>query len=263
LDAFALERAGQPVEVDSLKRSDIEAGLEDWLSEQGVDNAWEYAPSLVSLGYTRGDVPALLQDISRSELAAVVAWLHNTYIAYSLLAEIDQGTGRISEIVKALKAYSYMDQAPTQAVDVHEGLDNTLAILQSRLNSGIVVRREYAPDLPRIEAYGSELNQVWTNLIDNAIDAMNGEGELALRTCQDDSWVTVDIEDNGAGIPEAIQARIFDPFFTTKPPGKGPGLGLSIAHAIVVQKHQGSIEVHSQPGKTRFQVRLPLSFAPD
>lgn len=263
LEALALERARQPVEVDSLRRSDLEAGLEDWLSEQGVDKAWEYAPSLVSLGYTRVEVPALLQAIAPSELAAVVAWLHNTYIAYSLLSEIDHGTGRISEIVKALKAYSYMDQAPTQAVDVHEGLDNTLVILQSKLNSGIVVHREYARDLPRIEAYGSELNQVWTNMIDNAIDAMNGEGELALRTGQDDSWVTVDIEDNGAGIPEAIQARIFDPFFTTKPPGKGPGLGLSIAHAIVVQKHQGSIEVYSQPGKTRFQVRLPLSFASD
>lgn len=263
LDMRAQETAGQPIDLDSLARGDLEAGLEEWLNEQGIANAWEFAPSLVSLGYASAQAANLSRDFTPSEFPAVVEWLHNTYLAYSLLAEIDHGTGRISEIVKALKAYTFMDQAPAQSVDVHEGLDNTLAVLQSKLRPGVVARREYATDLPRIEAYGSELNQVWTNLIDNAIDAMSGEGELTLRTHQDGGWVIVEIEDTGAGIPEAIQAKIFDPFFTTKPPGKGPGLGLSIAHAIVAQKHQGRIEVYSQPGKTRFEVRLPLNFTVD
>ncbi|MDQ5864711.1 MAG: response regulator [Chloroflexota bacterium] len=260
LDTLASEATRQSIELDPLARSDLEAGLEDWLREQGVQNAWELAPSLVSLGYTPTEAPDHLQDFSPDELATVIEWLHNTYLTYSLLAEIDKGTERISDIIKALKAYSYMDQAPAQSVDVHEGLDNTLAILQSRLHPGVVVHREYATGLPRIEAYGSELNQVWTNLIDNAIDAMNAKGELTLRTHFDDNLVVVEIQDTGVGIPEAILAKIFDPFFTTKPPGKGPGLGLSVAHAIVAQKHGGSIEVFSQPGKTRFEVRLPLRF---
>jgi signal transduction histidine kinase len=147
-------------------------------------------------------------------------------------------------------------------VDVHEGLDNTLVILRSKLKPGVSVHRDYDPDLPHIQAYGSELNQVWTNLIDNAIDAMNGQGEITLRTGHDDEWVIVEIEDNGTGIPEAILPKLFDPFSTTKPPGQGTGLGLNICHNIVVQKHKGRIEVTSQPGKTCFEVRLPLDVVP-
>jgi signal transduction histidine kinase len=154
-----------------------------------------------------------------------------------------------------------MDQAPVQAVDVHEGLDSTLVILRGKLTPGVRLHREYATDLPRIQAYGSELNQVWTNLVANAIDAVDGDGDITLRTCHDDQWVTVEIEDSGPGIPEAIQAHLFEPFFTTKAPGQGTGLGLNISHNIVVQKHKGRIEVSSQPGKTRFQVRLPLNLA--
>ncbi len=213
----------------------------------------------MTLGCGRGDLAKLSADFTPAQFLAVVDWLNDTYVIYNLLAEIYQGTERISEIIKALKSYTYMDQAPIQSVDVHEGLNNTLVILQSKLAPGVRVRREYAASLPRIEAYGSELNQVWTNIIDNAIDAMNGEGELTLRTRCDEGWVIVEIEDSGTGIPEPIQAKIFDPFFTTKPPGKGPGLGLNISHTIVVQKHKGSIEAYSQAGKTRFEVRLPLS----
>ncbi|MDQ3706243.1 MAG: response regulator, partial [Chloroflexota bacterium] len=148
LDTLASEATRQSIELDPLARSDLEAGLEDWLREQGVQNAWELAPSLVSLGYTPTEAPDHLQDFSPDELATVIEWLHNTYLTYSLLAEIDKGTERISDIIKALKAYSYMDQAPAQSVDVHEGLDNTLAILQSRLHPGVVVHREYATGLP-------------------------------------------------------------------------------------------------------------------
>jgi signal transduction histidine kinase len=160
--------------------------------------------------------------------------------------------------VRALKAYTYLDQAPRQTVNLHDGLDNTLIILRSKLQQGVTVHRHYAPDLPLIDAYGSELNQVWTNLLDNSIDAMNGRGEIALRTRREGEWVVVEVEDNGPGIPTAIQANIFDPFFTTKPPGQGTGMGLNISHNIIVQRHKGRIDLHSQPGLTRFEVRLPL-----
>ena len=186
----------------------------------------------------------------------MIDWLNCTYISYSLLEEIGQGTERISEIVAALKTYTFMDQAPVQDVDVHAGLDSTLVMLRSKLKTGITVHREYGSDLPRIQAYGSELNQVWTNIIDNAIDAMDGQGEITLRTRYDDQWVIVELEDNGPGIPEAVLPHIFDPFFTTKAPGKGTGMGLNISHNIV-QKHRGRIDVYSQPGQTRFEVRLP------
>jgi predicted CoA-binding protein len=191
----------------------------------------------------------------------VINWLSATYSVYSLLLEIGQGAERISDIVKSLKTYSYLDQAPVQAVDVHEGLDNTLVMLRSKLKEGITVRRDYATDLPKIQAYGSELNQVWTNIIDNAIDALDGEGEITLRTRrQNDDWIVVEILDNGPGIPAEIKSRIFDAFFTTKPVGKGTGLGLDISYKIVVDKHRGDIKVFSQPGKTSFQVYLPINF---
>ncbi len=146
-----------------------------------------------------------------------------------------------------------------QAVDVHEGLDNTLLVLGHKLKSGISVRKEYAPNLPSIQANGSELNQVWTNIFDNAADALEGQGEVTIRTRQDGEWVVIEIEDDGPGIPAEIQSRIFEPFFTTKPSGLGIGLGLDISHNIIVQKHQGDIRVLSEPGKTRFQVWLPVT----
>jgi signal transduction histidine kinase len=262
LDELARQRAKQPPDMDSLTRSDRENELEAWLDERDVQNAWEIAPALANLGYDCDALNTLVADFNKSQFSAVIDWLHDTYTIYSLLEEIGQGTGRISELVKALKGYTYLDQAPIQTVDLHEGLDSTLVILRSKLKQGITVHREYAPDLPTIQARGSELNQVWTNMIDNSIDAMDGSGEITLRTRQDDQWVIVEIEDNGPGIPEDVLPNLFDPFFTTKPPGKGTGLGLNISHNIIVQRHQGRIEVTSQPGKTRFEVRLPLNCSP-
>ncbi len=258
LDQLAHERAKKPVYLDSLARADAESEIEAWLAGQGVGQPWEVAPALVNLGYDQAQLKDLLGAFGASAFGAAIDWLNVTSTTYSLLAEIGHGTARIAELVRALKMYSYMDQAPIQTVDVHEGLENTLVMLHSKLAPGVVVRRDYAPDLPQIEAYGSELNQVWTNLIDNAIDAMDGKGEITLRTRRHDHQVTVEVEDTGPGIPEAIRAHIFDPFVTSKPPGKGTGLGLNIAHNIVVQKHQGKIDVYSQPGKTRFEVHLPL-----
>ena len=263
LDRLAQEKANRPVDLDALTRGDRESDLDAWLGEGGVENAWEIASNLVSLGYDRDALASLLAEFTLTQFMIVLRWLNCTYIVYSLLEEIRQGSNRISEIVKALKAYSYMDQAPVQSVDIHEGLDNTLVVLRSKLKPGITVRRQYDPGLPKIQAYWSELNQVWTNLIDNAIDAMHGEGEITLRTRQDGPWVVVEVIDHGPGIPQAIQGKLFDPFFTTKPPGKGTGLGLSITHSIVVEKHHGRIDIHSQPGQTIFEVSLPLGFAPD
>jgi signal transduction histidine kinase len=263
LDQRAQARARQPANLDSLTRSDREAELEAWLEKQGVERAWEVAPALVNLGYDTGELRAWVADFAPAQFLAAIEWLTCTYTIYCLLDEIAHGTGRISEIVKALKSYSYMDQAPVQSVDVHEGLDNTLVILRGKLKPEIRLHRDYAPDLPRIQAYGSELNQVWTNLVDNAIDAVNGGGDITLRTCYDDEWVIVEVEDSGPGIAETIQAHLFDPFFTTKAPGQGTGLGLNISHNIIVQKHKGRIDVTSQPGRTCFQVRLPLNVTPD
>ncbi len=262
LDELAQQRGKEPADLDSLARSDLEYELETWLDERKIGDAWELAPVLVNLGYDQGELEAMAAQFTPIQLPAVIDWLSCTYTIYSLLEEIGQGTGRITEIVKALKGYTYLDQAPIQTVCIHDGLDSTLVILRSKLKPGVTVHRDYAPDLPKIQAYGSELNQVWTNLIDNAIDAMNGAGEITLRSGYDDQWLIIEVEDNGPGIPEDVQLHLFDPFFTTKPPGQGTGLGLNISHNIIVQKHQGRIDVYSQPGQTRFEVRLPLDCSP-
>ncbi len=258
-----LERAAQqalrPLDLDSLTRSDRQDEIEAWLAAQQVADGWEYAPELVALGYDETALRRLGATFGPAQLPAVIAWISATYALFALAQEISQATGRISEIVKGLKSYSYMDQAPTQQVDIHEGLDGTLAILRHKLKGGVQVVRDYGADVPLIDAYGSELNQVWTNLIDNAIDAMSGQGELKLQTRREGDWVVVAVTDNGPGIPEGIQAKIFDPFFTTKPPGQGTGLGLNISYNIVVQKHNGRFTLQSRPGETRFEVHLPVA----
>ena len=253
--------AARPLDIDALSRSDQEYALEEWLDDHGVEDAWELAPTLVNLGYNEDQLTELARTFDLPQLSAVITWLGATYNVYSLLAEVSHGATRISEIVKALKSYVYLDQAPVQSVDIHEGLDNTLLILRSKL-SGIPVRREYDPDLPKIEGYGSELNQVWTNILDNAADALGrtAEPEIIIRTRHTDGWISVQIIDNGPGIPHEIQARIFDAFFTTKPPGQGTGLGLDISYNIVVNKHRGDLKVFSQPGSTCFQIELPVNF---
>jgi signal transduction histidine kinase/predicted CoA-binding protein len=250
----ARRRAAVPVDMDPLGRSDREAELEAWLLEQGETAPWELAPVLANLEL---DLDSLAVDFGLRAQLPVLRWLAANYTVFSLMEEMSQGAGRIGEIVKALKVYVYLDQAPVQMVDLHEGLDNTLVMLRSKLKSGVLVHREYTPAPLRIQAYGSELNQVWTNLIDNAVDAMDGRGEITLRTRSDGDWVVVEIEDNGPGIPEEIVEKIFSPFFTTKPVGKGTGLGLNTSYNIV-QKHSGEIKVYSRPGKTVFQVSLPV-----
>ncbi len=268
LAEIAHARALKPPEMDAMARSDREYELEEWLEESGVEEPWELAPALVDLDLNPTELTRLTERFSPEHLPAVVGWLGAIYQVHNLLVENGQGAGRISEIVKSLKSYSYLDQAPVQTVDVHEGLDSTLVMLRSKLKQGISVRREYAADLPKIQAYGSELNQVWTNILDNAADALT-QGveagtvtapEIVIRTRREGEWVIVELQDNGPGIPAEVLPKIFDPFFTTKPPGKGTGLGLDISYNIIVNKHRGDLRVYSQPGLTSFQILLPLSF---
>ena len=200
----------------------------------------------------------LLGEIPSSATADVLARVNCQLAAAKLASEIKTATTRITELVSAIKEYSYMDQAKVQELDVHKGLDNTLLILKYKLKKkNITVTRAYAESLPVIKAYGSELNQVWTNLIVNAVDAMSEGGKLKVRTKREPTDIMVEIRDNGAGIPEAVRSRIFEPFFTTKPVGEGTGLGLDTV-ARIVRKHRGNVRFESKPGDTCFQVRLPI-----
>lgn len=231
--------------------------MEEWLDDHLTD-ASDMASPLVTLGLEPSDLDSLAAALEARALAPVLTWVAAVVPVHVLLYEIGQGSARISEIVKALKSYSFLGQAPVQWLDVHDGLDDTLVILRNKLKAGIEVHREYCPDMPPVQAYGSELNQVWTNLIDNAADAMQGKGHLTIRTRREPPWAVVEVEDDGPGIPEELQRRIFDPFFTTKAPGHGTGLGLSTSYSVVTKKHQGVLAVESRPGFTRFTVRLPL-----
>ncbi len=242
--------------LDALEQSDHESALQAWLEHRNIDDAWQLAPVFVTAGWDIAKLGKVEESFPPPALSGVLAWLAAALTAHSLLNEVSIGASRVSEIVKAVKAYSYLDQGPVQEIDVHEGLENTLIILRSKL-SGTQVVREYAPDVPRIETYGSELNQVWTNILDNAAYALEGHGMIRIRTRSVDERVTVQIEDNGPGIPPEIQQRIFEPFFTTKPPGVGTGLGLHIAYTII-NNHYGTLRVTSQPGSTCFEVTLPV-----
>jgi len=246
---------------DPLTLSEQEDSLQDWLEDHNVDGAWELAPTLASFGWQTDELEQLAERFSPTQLPLAVRWLGANSSVYGLLEEVGKSAETMSEIVKAVKMYSYLDQAPIQQIDVRESLEIALVLLRPKLGSDMSIRRDYANHLPRIEAYGSELSQVWTNIIDNAIDAMQSRGELSLRTYAGDDAITVEVTDNGPGIPSEIQPRIFEPFFTTKGTGAGTGLGLHIAYNIVVHKHHGQIQVTSKPGETRFRVVLPVRLA--
>jgi signal transduction histidine kinase/predicted CoA-binding protein len=255
---IAQKRAIQTIDIDSLERGDREESIEIWLEKNQLEKSWLHAPILVNLGFNIADLEKFKISFSGPHLDAALSWICTVFTIFSLLAEINQGTTRIAEIVKSLKSYVYLDQAPKQLIDIHEGLDNTLIMLRSKIASGIELDRHYADDLPKIQAHGSELNQVWTNIIDNAVDAIDGEGKITIRTRKKDDWIFVEIEDSGPGIPKEVQQNLFSPFFTTKPVGEGTGLGLNISFNII-QKHNGQIKVTSQPGKTQFSVQIPIN----
>ncbi|WP_413752023.1 sensor histidine kinase [Streptomyces sp. R-74717] len=228
-----------------------------------MTEAWELAPTLVAADI---DVPWLTSaadTIGVDNLGPTVRWLAYTIDAELLMGEIEDAVTRISGLVGAAKQYAQLDRAPQQTVDVHTLLDATLTMLQAKIPSGVRVVKEYAPGLPPIPAFGAELNQVWTNLIVNAVDAMPDGGTLTIRTWREDARLLVEVADTGTGIPAEIRPRIFEPFFTTKPVGEGTGLGLDISYRIVVNKHHGDIRVSSRPGDTRFQVCLPIAPEPE
>ena len=262
----AAAKLSAPDALDTLTQSDLEDTIGSWLDDRGVEDSWVIAPTLVTAGIDLEKLETLLEDVGEDGLSTAMAWLNASLGATSLLREIEQGTKRISELVKAVKSYSYMDQAPLQIIDIHEGINDTLTMMAYKLrDKHITVVKDFKPNLPLITAFGSELNQVWTNIIDNGIDAMSdahGKGALTIRTWADEEDVWVELKDDGPGIPEEIQSRIFEPFFTTKEVGKGTGLGLDIAHRIIVTRHRGEIKLVSHPGETRFQIRLPREQQP-
>ena len=262
LNAESYRRSTTTRDTNPLERIDRADRIQSWLEDRNISEAWELAPTLASSGWEPEPLEEIHRNLQAAELGCsledIIRYVVASSSLYTLVDEVHQSTERISQIVNAVKSYAYLDQAPIQEVDIHQGLENTLVILQHKLKGGVVIHREYAANLPCIEAFGSELNQVWTNLIDNAVDAMQGRGELTLRTYPRDENVIVEIADTGPGIPPDIQKRIFDPFFTTKPPGSGSGLGLHTSYNIVVHRHKGLIQVSSQPGETCFQVTLPI-----
>jgi signal transduction histidine kinase len=244
--------------LDPLARSDREVELQAWLEAAGVAQAWEVAPSLLAVGLTKDRLVQETRRLPPAMLPAAVEWIASSRSLASLLKEVSLSAERISEIVGAVRSYSFLDQAPVQLVDVVRGIEDTLIVLRSKLEPGIVVHRDFAADLPDIEAHGGELNQVWTNLIANAAEAMDGRGELWLSAHLEGERLRIEVCDSGPGIPEENQARIFEPFFTTKPPGQGTGLGLHLSYNIISLHHRGQIAVQSQPGRTCFHVLLPL-----
>lgn len=255
------DRVERPDFLDPLERSDRESDIQDLLEGAGIDDGWQIAPALVGLGFQASDVERLVDTIEPVRLSTAVELLADQYQRQSLLGSLDESTKRIIAMVTALKTYTHLDQAPRQLIDLHEGLDSTLVMLQNRIKTGIEVHRDYDTELPMIEAHPSELNQVWTNILDNAIDAMGGQGVISLTTRRAGEQVVVELCDNGPGVPASVLDSIFDPFVTSKAPGEGTGLGLNISHSIVTQKHDGEISVASEPGRTVFTVRLPVASA--
>ncbi len=245
--------------LGALAQSDLEAEFEAHLERCGVPDAWQSAPLLVELGYDTAGLAALTAAFPGEQLAAVLDWLEARHAIQSLLAEIGSGAQRITKVVGGLLTYAHLDSGTVEHFDIHEALDDALRAVEDKLAADVAVHRVYAADLPPVEGYGTELEQVWRHLVDNAADALNGSGDLTLRTRRDGAGVCVEVEDNGPGIPPEVQARIFEPFFTTKPPGKGAGLGLYTSYSIVALKHRGEITVESQPGRTVFRVWLPTT----
>jgi signal transduction histidine kinase len=254
----AVQAVVEAPKLTALEESEREDALNDWLDDHQVPNGWELAPIFVGAGTTPEFLDKVADAAPRATLESALRWLAYTLETELLMNEITDSVTRISKLVAAAKQYSNMDRAPHERVDIHAGLKSTLIMLAGKLE-GIKVVKDFDHSLPKVPVYAGELNQVWTNLIDNAVQAMNGHGTLTLRTSMDGDRMRVEIGDTGPGVPEKLRLRIFEPFFTTKPVGQGTGLGLDIAYRIVVGRHGGDLTVESRPGDTRFIVRLPLT----
>jgi signal transduction histidine kinase len=261
LQEDATERVSKAPALGPLETSDREDAIGDWLQDHGIAGGWELAPTFVQAGLDADWLEQVAAAVDGPTLEGAMRWLNYTVETELLMNEIEDSTNRISVLVGAAKQYSQLDRAPYRVLDVHELLDSTLLMLSRKLD-GITVLKDYDRSLPQIPVYAAELNQVWTNLIDNAVSAMAGHGTLTVRTARADDeedGVIVEFGDTGPGVPPQIRERIFEPFFTTKPVGEGTGLGLDISWRIIVNKHHGDLRVQSVPGDTRFRVRLPLT----
>ncbi|MGE0295077.1 ATP-binding protein [Pseudonocardia sp.] len=256
-----VEIAAEPPRLTSLQAADAEDEVADWLDEQGIAGGWELAPVFVAAGLGADQLEAVRAAAPPDALEGAIRWLSYTVETESLMREIADSAERIAALVGAAKQYSQLDRAPHQFFDLHAGLDATLVMLGPKLG-GIQVVKDYDPAVPQIPGYPAELNQVWTNLIVNARDAMDGSGTLTLRTRVVEDCVEAEVTDTGTGIPPEIQGRIFEPFFTTKPVGHGTGLGLDVSYRVVVGRHHGDLQVDSEPGRTTFTVRLPVQEPP-
>jgi signal transduction histidine kinase len=253
----AVERVAKAPKLTPIEASDHEDAISDWFDAHNIAGGWDIAPTFVQAGLNVEWLDQVASTVDATVLEGAVRWLNYSVETELLMNEIEDSTERISTLVGAAKQYSQMDRAPYRVIDVHELLDSTLMMLSRKIGDLTVVK-DYDRSLPSIPAYAAELNQVWTNLIDNAVSAMGGSGTLTIRTSRDNDFLLVEVCDTGPGVPIEIHERIFEPFFTTKPVGEGTGLGLDISWRIVVNKHHGDLRVESVPGDTHFQVRLPF-----
>ncbi len=256
-----IERASKAPKLTAIQTSDREDELSDWLDDHGVQSGWDMAQVFVAAGIDAECLEEIEGKVGPALLEKSLRWISYALDTEQLMTDIEDASARVSSLVAAAKQYSQLDRAPHQWIDVHDGLDSTLVMLSSKFGQGIRLVKEYDRSLPRIPGYPAELNQVWTNLVDNAVQAMAGEGTLTVRTALDGERVLVEVCDTGPGVPPELRKRVFEPFFTTKPVGEGTGLGLDISHRIVVNRHGGDLSLRSEPGDTRFQVRLPLTEA--
>jgi signal transduction histidine kinase len=258
LQSDAIARSTTERTLGAIETGRREEEIGSWLEDHEVANPWDLAPTFVAAGLDLSWLDTATQMLGANGLSDALSWVADTLLATELLDQLDDATSRITQLVSAVKDYSYLDRSAEQEIDIHDGIEKTLIILGHKLRPGVEVIRDYDVHLPHVLAQGSELNQVWTNLIDNAIDAMDGHGQLRIRTHREEHTLLVEIIDQGAGIPPELGAHVFDPFFTTKEVGKGTGLGLDIVRRIVVDRCNGEISFESVPGETRFLVRLPL-----
>jgi signal transduction histidine kinase len=252
----AARRSLVPEELGAVAAMDREDSIGSWLERHRVGQSWRMAPVLVEAGADEAWLAGVLAIVGAAGLDPGLHWAAATFTVETLLDELTDTTNRISKLVSDAKSYSQMDRGGPQQTDVREGIDSTMVMLAAKLK-GITVERDYDPALPAVEAYPGELNQVWTNLLDNAVDAMSGTGTLRVAVRAEDGQIVVEITDSGAGIPESVMKRIFEPFFTTKDVGKGTGLGLDISRRIVVERHHGELSFDSQPGRTTARVAIP------
>jgi len=245
--------------LSPMQVADREDELGDWLDERDVAGGWDLAPVFVAAGITVEDLEELASSVEPSSLEPALRWLAYTVETENLLLEVKDSTQRISALVGAAKQYSQLDRTPHQEIDLHDGLDATLVMLSGKKSPNVKIVKDYDRSLPKVPAFAAELNQVWTNLIDNALDAVAGDGTVTIRTTRDNDSALVEVIDTGPGVPPELTRRVFEPFFTTKGVGQGTGLGLDVSWRVIVGRHGGDLRVVSEPGDTHFQVRLPFT----